>query len=680
MEGNGDIKKIFKKLLSCFWKKDLRRANSLVKNLNLEDRKAVSRIRDDDEDGSTLLFTAASFGDTSSVNFLLDECGADTEQQCACDSNRVRMTPLCIAAYEEYLDVVKTLVQHGADVNDVSEGETTAVQAACIANNINIVRFLVENGADISLPDDIGTTCLMESVCSVKLCNFLIEQHASVNAVDNRGSSALHHAIMGNCLASVKLLTECGADTSICNQDGDDALQTAAFKGIPEIVEYLIEEMNPTSERRADAYSLLASTIMGNSNKEQALSFWIKSANIRMVMEELTEDPNEAVSVSPNSAFNFAVEAKNIDSLMNTAQDDDAMHMQTLVVRERILGPNHPETVKAVILQAARYADLHAYQRWIDLSKYALHKLRLDPTAGRQMHYVLKIVFATLHKNSTENPASIRFAEVSDLLGCVVDKIGEFMSSSAAFPSDLAILPQLAIYLVHLLCDLTLTNAETTRFKQLVRALVQTRLRTEVNGIRVVKNYTLLHLAVDFGQGIYVDSDHDDSDDDDNEDDNDNMNDDDEENDDDDEDDDNDEDDETDNDHDYDDNEDFEEYAVTSYWPTSVVVECLLAARAAVNAVDSDGNTPLHVAEFSRPAATSMREDWEKKTELLLNHGAHVDMANAKGKFVYKKLPANIDVFNHISLQCLAARAIRAHKIPYGEILPKMVAEFVDYH
>jgi len=45
--------------------------------------------------------------------------------------------------------------------------------------------------------------------------------------------------------------------------------------------------------------------------------------------------------------------------------------------------------------------------------------------------------------------------------------------------------------------------------------------------------------------------------------------------------------------------------------------------------------------------------------DVLLDHGAHIDIANAKRAVAFDKLPANVNVFNHVSLQCLAARAIR---------------------
>jgi len=108
------------------------------------------------------------------------------------------------------------------------------------------------------------------------------------------------------------------------------------------------------------------------------------------------------------------------------------------------------------------------------------------------------------------------------------------------------------------------------------------------------------------------------------------------------------------------------------------VVKSLLTAGAAVNALDSVGDTPLYLAVFRRPIFSLTTDDWKKTIELLLSHGAHVDMANADGEVVYDKLPPDVTVFNHVSLACSAARAVRRYQLPYRGTTPATLADFVD--
>jgi len=108
-------------------------------------------------------------------------------------------------------------------------------------------------------------------------------------------------------------------------------------------------------------------------------------------------------------------------------------------------------------------------------------------------------------------------------------------------------------------------------------------------------------------------------------------------------------------------------------------VKELLAAGAAVNLTDDDGNTPLHRAVFNEPE-TSERDGWLEVIDLLLQYGAHVDFVNADGETAFDLLPHSVDVFKHVSLKCLAARALRTHHITYRGIVPTTLSDFVDKH
>jgi len=617
-----DIERLSADLLKCVRNDQLVRAKLLIKNLSHEERMAVSRGTNEDDCSS--LFIAAHLGRISFVNFLLEECYADIEQrgtyEVAEDRSRHQVTPLWCAAVADKLEVVRTLIRHGAEVNALSDTQSTPVRSACYMTNIDIVRCLVEHGADIHRPNINGGTCLINSVQSVELCQFLIDQGALVNAVDNSGNLALHYAIREGRFDAVRLLLKHGSDSSICNDFGDDALQSAALRGHTDILEYLIQALKPTAERRADAYSLIgANCVDEKHDADQALTFWIKSANIRM--EELGDDQYEAVAVAPNLAYNSAVEAHTINDLAQIAGDVDAMYMQALVVRERILGPDHKDTIFGLMYRGAVYADLHAYQRCIDLWKYSFWLRRSAPRSSLLAHeylFTLQALCKLFWEIYDEDVANIRFVDVSDVLEMTVDEIVETVSVSAAnvCPTEQTILLQLSLHLIHLACRLLSTEAETTSICQLVCALIQTKFCTS-------DGRTLLHLAVDPTSSSVADE-------------------------------------------------------LYSDLPNNTVVEMLLTAGADVNEVDSAGNTPLHAAVSNRP--DGRMGVWLELINLLLYHGAHVDMANAKRQIAANALPPTVNVLNHMSLKCLAAQAIRANQLPYRGIIPATLADFVDIH
>ena len=110
-------------------------------------------------------------------------------------------------------------------------------------------------------------------------------------------------------------------------------------------------------------------------------------------------------------------------------------------------------------------------------------------------------------------------------------------------------------------------------------------------------------------------------------------------------------------------------------------MKLLLAAGAAVNSMDARGNTPLHIAVFSEPEISlGLRDGWMEMIHLLLQYGAHVDFVNANGETAIDLLPPSVDVFEHVSLQCLAARTVHTHHVTYRGILPITLADFVDKH
>ena len=60
---------------------------------------------------------------------------------------------------------------------------------------LDIVKLLVTNNADIHKTNYNGSTCLINSVQSVELCEFLLQHGANVNAQDVQCTTALHYAI-----------------------------------------------------------------------------------------------------------------------------------------------------------------------------------------------------------------------------------------------------------------------------------------------------------------------------------------------------------------------------------------------------------------------------------------------------------------------------------------------------
>lgn len=72
------------------------------------------------------------------------------------------------------------------------------------------------------------------------------------------------------------------------------------------------------------------------------------------------------------AAYDFAREVTTPEDLDDLLADPDEMRMQALVIRERILGPAHPDTSYYIRYRGAVYADAGKFCRCIELWNYAL--------------------------------------------------------------------------------------------------------------------------------------------------------------------------------------------------------------------------------------------------------------------------------------------------------------------
>ena len=60
-----------------------------------------------------------------------------------------------------HLNVVKTLVKAGANVNHPTKTNSTPLRAACFDGRLDIVKYLTEHQANIHIANEYNNTCLM---------------------------------------------------------------------------------------------------------------------------------------------------------------------------------------------------------------------------------------------------------------------------------------------------------------------------------------------------------------------------------------------------------------------------------------------------------------------------------------------------------------------------------------
>lgn len=101
-------------------------------------------------DGWTPLHVAAFFGQEE-LALKLIERGAEVDAR---STNAMKNTPLHAAAAGRKLDLVRLLLQEGANANASQEGGWTALHAAAQNGDREIVELLLANGADLNARAD----------------------------------------------------------------------------------------------------------------------------------------------------------------------------------------------------------------------------------------------------------------------------------------------------------------------------------------------------------------------------------------------------------------------------------------------------------------------------------------------------------------------------------------------
>ena len=217
------------------------------------------------------------------------------------------------AIFDNQIHFVRQLILKGENLNmlypssDSEFDEIWPLHYACHRNNFEIVKLLVENGADIDLHDDCHPAPLFYAIQNgnKRVAEYLLDRGARCNIIDledthllyfalltqergifklllehdanpscvvgNRGNTILHEAVTTDPKCA-KMLLDHGSDINAQNMYGRTPLNEATDEGDLNVIKMLIERgasvtipdyygdtpmMNALSVRRTDVYKLL---------------------------------------------------------------------------------------------------------------------------------------------------------------------------------------------------------------------------------------------------------------------------------------------------------------------------------------------------------------------------------------------------------------------------------------
>lgn len=152
--------------------------------------------------------------------------------------------PLQVASSRGHLDVVKLLLESGANVNARVKDWGTALCSASHNGHLDVVKVLLESGADLNEEGELaeGPPLHVASLHGyLDIVKLLLESGADVNAQGGVYGTALQAASHSGHLEITKQLLESGADVNAQGGGYGTALNLAASRGRSDIAKLLLK-------------------------------------------------------------------------------------------------------------------------------------------------------------------------------------------------------------------------------------------------------------------------------------------------------------------------------------------------------------------------------------------------------------------------------------------------------
>lgn len=278
-------------------------------------------------------------------NFVMEKGGMLTGEEAA-TPDKYGFSVLHYAVWHNYFELVKLLIEKGADVNTVTT-ETTAttiyqnmvgatpLHIASYLGNLKLVRLLLESGADVNIHDANGKSPLhyLAMIKGEKMIQNTYAQwqvtdqkaellpllKCDINEADNDGNTPLL-ILLSNTYAPIiqallKPMLEQGADISATAPDGTTPLMLAAGNGSVTAVLELVSNTDSLNTQNKDGNTALHLALK-NNHQEAAYVLLDVGADT-----EIANDEGETVRMLIEKCWDDNLK-KRLEGKRNIKKDD----------------------------------------------------------------------------------------------------------------------------------------------------------------------------------------------------------------------------------------------------------------------------------------------------------------------------------------------------------------------
>lgn len=528
-------------------------------------------------------------------------------------------TPLWTASTLGRLKFVKLLVSHGADIEHTTVSQSTPLRGAAFDGHCEVCRFLIEHGADIDKPNQVGQSPLtIAAAMQKKDCvNLLIEKGANIMHRGHNGDTPLHVSVESGDLEMATILVNAGAE-NIPNDVGFTPSILASCYGHKDVVMFLHSKFKLDPLEMYNCYCLLAAKEVLGANDPQAKTWMIEAVKVRS---------SHRLSIPPADPLydNLQEPSSDLD-VQHIAQDETRLFFVSSIYCERILGRIHPTTAFYIRISGDMALAENRYQKCVDLWQRSL-----DFDNAARMAYELQITedllfairgFSIMASDKFIPPVQPHFRwGMKELKLAHESKISEISVVSCLFR-------MLAAWVKVSDC----MNVENQRREKALISAAVVELIQAMEGKECPLMIACLQNFPDHGSGASKD-------------------------------------------------------VYSQKLPLGKVVTLLIEHGCPIHCEDESGQFPLHLAVMLKDECAP------ECIRALLEYGAHTDAVNFENKTALQ-LAKSMDpkpvhgvlaellsaTTNHLSLQCLASRALIENNIDYSRVLPSRLIKFVSWH
>lgn len=204
-----------------------------------------------DDLGYSPLITATEFNQVDVVRLLIEH-GANVNFF-SNNKKSVNQTPLMVAAIEGYYDIAEILLDNNADPDLSPKNNDGPIIQAALNKNFQVVRLLANRGADVNVVTLITTINIADGnptldtplhyaaeAGDAETVEYLLKHEADPDLQEAFGYTPLHLACVESHINTARVLLCGGAEINVEDNDGQTPLHHACAKGDIQMVHLLL--------------------------------------------------------------------------------------------------------------------------------------------------------------------------------------------------------------------------------------------------------------------------------------------------------------------------------------------------------------------------------------------------------------------------------------------------------